>query len=255
MSELICSILPTTSGWHPYHACWMPVGASDLAGQMAAAFAAAALVFKHEDTAYSTSLQNDAVTLYTAATFTKGSMSNVDFRRNFSTTCISSRTGPSPAPPFAKKFPNDTPEGCISNTTRLASSPSEQNVSVLIEPKFSPIIDYNGTAEGFSNSTSFYDDLMWAAAWLAKLTGGTTCFPQRRFAAEKSRKIFSKNYITACHTQAANLNKIGTLASKDCIHLEVANSFATFELVHVASIYFSCRPLVLPSFFCPFSSW
>ena len=40
-------------------------GASDLAGSMAAAFAASALVFKQSDPAYSAQLQTAAVTLYT----------------------------------------------------------------------------------------------------------------------------------------------------------------------------------------------
>ena len=44
-------------------------GASDLAGSMAAAFAASALVFKQSDPAYSAQLQTAAVTLYTGVSF------------------------------------------------------------------------------------------------------------------------------------------------------------------------------------------
>ncbi|KAK9837911.1 hypothetical protein WJX74_007544 [Apatococcus lobatus] len=146
-------------------------GASDLAGQMSAAFAAAAIVFQQDDSGYSGLLRNRSITLYEAANRTKGSLANIDLRRNVSTTCISSRTGPFPANgTLSKKAPpNDTPVGCISNTTRYVA-PTDQNVN-RTDPKLAPVIDYNGTAEGYYNSISYYDDLMWSAVWLARLTG------------------------------------------------------------------------------------
>lgn len=164
--------------------CW-DAGASDLAGQMSAAFAAAAIVFRQEDSAYSDLLRNRSITLYDAANLTKGSLADVDLRRNVSTTCISSRTGPFPSNNTLKKVipPRangsvleyvDTPDGCISNTTRYVApdDPSlNQSDPDIQNPKLAPVIDYNGTAQGYYDSISFYDDLMWSAAWLARLTG------------------------------------------------------------------------------------
>lgn len=167
----------------------MLAGASDLAGQMAAAFAAAAIVFKQEDSRYSDQLRTHSITLYAAANATKGSMSAVDLRQNVSATCISSRTGPfsisntdksvsEKKPPEMEKGSVavwvDTPNGCISNTTRYVQ-PIDANFNksdpIMVNPKLAPFVDYNGTADSYYGSISFYDDLMWSAAWLAKLTG------------------------------------------------------------------------------------
>ena len=110
-------------------------GASDLAGQMAAAFAAAAVVFKKSDPAYHYTLANAADEMYLAATKNLGS-----FTDSFPYNCVSQ---------FAKQYIGKK----TSNNT--CSTPSDFN---------------GGSALVYYNSTSFYDDLFWAAGWMYYMT-------------------------------------------------------------------------------------
>ncbi len=111
-------------------------GASDLAGQMAGAFASAAVVFKTSDPAYHYTLANAADEMYYAASKNLGS-----FTDSFPYNCVSQ---------FAKQYIGKK----ASNNT--CTTPNDFN---------------NGSALVYYNSTSFYDDLFWASGWMYWLTG------------------------------------------------------------------------------------
>ncbi|DBA93998.1 hypothetical protein WJX77_002685 [Trebouxia sp. C0004] len=118
------------------------VGASDLAGSMAAAFAASALVFQHSDPTFATQLTTAATDLYGTATAPLAS-----YTAGFSYTCTSV---------FAKSL-----VGAASNVS---------TANLCVTPQ-----DYDGgSALVAYNSTSFYDDLLWGSAWLYLLTGEAT---------------------------------------------------------------------------------
>lgn len=110
-------------------------GASDLAGQMAAAFASAAVVFKKSDPAYHYRLADAADEMYAAATKNLGS-----FTDSFPYNCVSQ---------YAKQYIGKK----TSNNT--CSTPSDFN---------------GGSALVYYNSTSYYDDLFWAAGWMYYMT-------------------------------------------------------------------------------------
>ncbi|KAK9804363.1 hypothetical protein WJX72_009368 [[Myrmecia] bisecta] len=111
-------------------------GASDLAGQMVAAFAATALVFKDSDSAYHDKLMSAALELYGAATKTQAK-----YTRRFLYDCTSK---------FAK---------------------SRIGISAPASPCPPPTAFNRGSALVFYNSTSYRDDLLWAAAWMYKASG------------------------------------------------------------------------------------
>ena len=110
-------------------------GASDLAGQMSAAFAAAAVVFKTSDPGYHYTLATAANEMYDAATKNRGS-----FTHSFPYNCVSKYAKQY----IGKKIGNDT-----------CTTPSDFN---------------NGSALVYYNSTSFYDDLFWASGWMYWMT-------------------------------------------------------------------------------------
>jgi hypothetical protein len=113
-------------------------GASDLAGQMAAAFASAAIVFNRTNASYSQTLLSAATTLYSEAVKHQGKYTD-----GFIYTCTSR---------FAKS---------LINTNRTALCPTPQTFA-------------GGSALVAYNSTSYRDDLVWAAAWMYKATRNTS---------------------------------------------------------------------------------
>ncbi|KAL3155246.1 hypothetical protein ABBQ32_013178 [Trebouxia sp. C0010 RCD-2024] len=131
--------LDATSMPRPTYNVSTALGASDLAGDMAAAFAASALVLRESDPAFAAQLTTAAVTLYQAAAQVQGS-----YTSGFTYSCTSY---------FAKNL-----IGAKRNQTAAELCPAPQ--------------DYEGgTALVAYNSTSFYDDLLWSSAWLWQLTG------------------------------------------------------------------------------------
>ena len=105
-------------------------GSSDLAGQLSAAFAATAMVFRDSDLAYYQKLMNMSTLLYAAGVSRRGSYT------------------------FTLDYP------CATNT---ASS----NVVQAAKPVCPPGDEmFLGAMVATYNSTSYYDDLTWAAAWL-----------------------------------------------------------------------------------------
>ena len=110
-------------------------GTSDLAGQLSAAFAATAMVFQNTDQAYYQRLMNMSTLLYDAGTRRRGS-----YTKNYIYPCA----------------------------TNLASS----NVVQRAVPECRPGDElFRGAMFATFNSTSWTDDLTWAAAWLNVATG------------------------------------------------------------------------------------
>ena len=109
-------------------------GSSDLAGQLSAAFSATAMVFRDSDLAYYQKLMNMSTLLYAAGVSRRGV--------------------------YTSKL--DYP--CATNT---ASS----NVVQAAKPVCLPGDEmFQGAMVATYNSTSHYDDLTWAAAWLNQAT-------------------------------------------------------------------------------------
>ena len=105
-------------------------GTSDLAGQLSAAFSATAMVFRDSDLAYYQKLMNISTLLYSAGTRRRGIYT------------------------FGLNYP------CATNT---ASS----NVVQTAKPECRPGDElFQGAMVASYNSTSYNDDLTWAAAWL-----------------------------------------------------------------------------------------
>lgn len=110
-------------------------GTSDLAGQLSAALSSSALVFQHADSAYSTQLLHSARDLYAA-----GARNRATYTYSFNYPCAEDQLQ-------APGFPGDNPR-CL---------PADEL--------------FQGAMIGTYNSTSYYDDLAWGAAWLFKATG------------------------------------------------------------------------------------
>ena len=109
-------------------------GTSDLAGQLSAAFSATAMVFRDSDQAYYEKLMNLSTLLYAAAVRRRGAYTN------------------------KLNYP------CATNT---ASS----NVVQTAKPECVPGDElFSGAMVATFNSTSYNDDLTWAAAWLNMAT-------------------------------------------------------------------------------------
>ena len=109
-------------------------GSSDLASQLSAAFSATAMVFRDSDLAYYQKLMNLSTLLYGAGVARRGSYT------------------------FGLDYP------CATNT---ASS----NVVQASKPVCVPGDEFfKGAMVATYNSTSYYDDLTWAAAWLSQAT-------------------------------------------------------------------------------------
>lgn len=127
-----------------------PLGTSDLAGSMVGALVSTALVFRQygNDPAYSARLMEAANQLYLQATRHPGL--------------------------YASKFPYS----CVSKWAKVRIGASGKPKKPLCVP---PTAFAEGSALVFYNSTTFYDDLLWAAAWMYRATGNTSylevCLP------------------------------------------------------------------------------
>ncbi|KAK9863564.1 hypothetical protein WJX84_010744, partial [Apatococcus fuscideae] len=109
-------------------------GMSDVAGQITAALVSSALVIQDTDPTRYASLMADAVNLYAAASL--NTKNRASYSASFNYPC---------APNLVSNVAPAT--GCA------------------------PVdVYFNGSAVGYYNSTSFYDDLAWAAIWLYKAT-------------------------------------------------------------------------------------
>jgi hypothetical protein len=116
-------------------------GASDLAGQMAAAFASSAMVFQRTDPAYYDTLMTAATQLYAAGTASRQ-------RYTFG---------------YVLPCSNQNPQNVINAPANL---PEQCKTPWLLTNGSMVYTDF-----GSYNSTSYLDDLAWAAAWLYKATG------------------------------------------------------------------------------------
>ncbi len=113
-------------------------GTSDLAGQIAAALASTALVFRDSDPSYSATLLNASAPLYAA-----GARNRAAYTSLFLYPCAGGVTSPD-----ENLEQNPIVPGCL--------PPDEL---------------YAGAMLATFNSTSYLDDLAWAAAWLYQATG------------------------------------------------------------------------------------
>eukprot|EP00884_Botryococcus_braunii_P018967 jgi/Botrbrau1/5754/Bobra.0134s0026.2 len=118
-------------------------GTSDLAGSMVGALVSTALVFRQfgNDTAYSGRLMDAATQLYVQATRHEGL--------------------------YASKFPYS----CVSKWAKVRIGVTGKPKKPLCVP---PTAFAEGSALVFYNSTSYYDDLLWAAAWMYRATGNSS---------------------------------------------------------------------------------
>ncbi|CAL5228455.1 g11593 [Coccomyxa viridis] len=123
----------------PAYAINTRTGASDIAGSMVGAFVSTAMAWQKygNDTVYVDELMKAAKELYAEARKYQGS-----FGSHFRYTCTSQ---------FAKA--RTTPKG--------------RSLPVCVPPTAYA----NGSALVFYNSTSYRDDMVWAAAWMYKATG------------------------------------------------------------------------------------
>ena len=110
-------------------------GTSDLAGQLVAAFASSSLAFRGVDDKYSDKLMTAALRLYGAATRHAGRYTK----------------------PFLYKCAPDDPNAQLRAPNKPQCKPAD--------------VVFKGSAVGLYNSTSYRDDLTWAAAWMNKATG------------------------------------------------------------------------------------
>lgn len=111
-------------------------GTSDIAGQLVAAFAATSAAFQDVDPKYADKLMTTALRLYGAAT---------------------RHTGRYTKPFLYKCAPTDPTQGLQSPTRKAAKCKPPERI-------------FNGAAVAQYNSTSYRDDLAWAAAWMYKAT-------------------------------------------------------------------------------------
>ena len=110
-------------------------GTSDLAGQLVAAFASSSLAFRGVDDRYSDKLMTAALRLYGAATRHSGRYTK----------------------PFVYKCAPDDPNAQLRAPNKPQCKPAD--------------VVFKGSAVGLYNSTSYRDDLTWAAAWMNRATG------------------------------------------------------------------------------------
>lgn len=110
-------------------------GTSDLAGQLVAAFASSSLAFRGVDDKYSDKLMTAALRLYGAATRHAGRYTK----------------------PFLYKCAPDDPNAQLRAPNKPQCKPAD--------------VVFKGSAVGLYNSTSYRDDLTWAAAWMNRATG------------------------------------------------------------------------------------
>ena len=110
-------------------------GTSDLAGQLVAAFASSSLAFRGVDDKYSDKLMTAALRLYGAATRHAGRYTK----------------------PFLYKCAPDDPNAQLRAPNKPQCKPAD--------------VVFKGSAVGLYNSTSYRDDLTWAAAWMHRATG------------------------------------------------------------------------------------
>jgi len=110
-------------------------GTSDLAGQLVAAFASSSLAFRGVDDRYSDKLMTAALRLYGAATRHAGRYTK----------------------PFVYKCAPDDPNAQLRAPNKPLCKPAD--------------VVFKGSAVGLYNSTSYRDDLTWAAAWMNRATG------------------------------------------------------------------------------------
>jgi endoglucanase len=110
-------------------------GTSDLAGQLVAAFASSSIAFRGVDDRYSDKLMTAALRLYGAATRHSGRYTK----------------------PFVYKCAPDDPNAQLRAPNKPQCKPAD--------------VVFKGSAVGLFNSTSYRDDLTWAAAWMNRATG------------------------------------------------------------------------------------
>lgn len=110
-------------------------GTSDLAGQLVAAFASSSIAFRGVDDKYSDKLMTAALRLYGAATRHSGRYTK----------------------PFLYKCAPDDPNAQLRAPNKPQCKPAD--------------VVFKGSAVGLFNSTSYRDDLTWAAAWMNRATG------------------------------------------------------------------------------------
>lgn len=120
------------------------IGTSDLTSSMSAAFVSASIAFQKSNVAYAQSLLNLGADLYKTAKAYPGSYST----RIQSKVCNSQ---------FGR--------GKIGQTGALLAG------SALCKGPYDAL---NGSALAWYNSTSYYDDMAWAASWLFQATGQQT---------------------------------------------------------------------------------
>lgn len=108
---------------------------SDLASQLVAAFASSSLAFRGVDDKYSDKLMTAALRLYGAASRHAGRYTK----------------------PFVYKCAPDDPNAQLRAPNKPQCKPAD--------------VVFKGSAVGLYNSTSYRDDLTWAAAWMNKATG------------------------------------------------------------------------------------
>lgn len=110
-------------------------GTSDLASQLVAAFASSSMAFRGVDDKYSDKLMTAALRLYGAASRHAGRYTK----------------------PFVYKCAPDDPNAQLKAPNKPQCKPAD--------------VVFKGSAVGLYNSTSYRDDLTWAAAWMNKATG------------------------------------------------------------------------------------
>ena len=110
-------------------------GTSDVAGQISAALSSTAMVFQDSDPAYYAQLMTASTQIYAA-----GARNRATYTNFFNYPCA-----------------EDVDSTNVVSTPQAKCKPADEL--------------FSGAMLGTFNSTSYYDDLTWAAAWLNMATG------------------------------------------------------------------------------------